>query len=318
MHAHLLPRPRAERPIAESSLTVAAERSPAELASGGQTCGGAGVAGHCGAPSCIPRTCAQVNANCGLVGDGCGGSVNCGTCPTGQSCGAFQPNSCGGNAVDAGACTGLCLKQTTCAPGATTSLSGVVLAPDGIEPLPNAVVYVPNAAVQPFTAGVSCSQCGSDVSGSPLVKAFTSANGTFSLTNVPVSANANDLIPVVIQLGRWRRQIQVHVPGCVDTALPATLTHLPKNKGEGNIPLTAIVTGSADALECVFRKMGIDDEEFTNPGSPGRIQFYKANGATISKKRDPNGHSTPDESTLWSSPSTLATYDQVIFRLRGG
>ena len=36
----------------------------------------------------MPVTCDQVGAKCGIIGDGCGGTVDCGPCPTGQSCGA--------------------------------------------------------------------------------------------------------------------------------------------------------------------------------------------------------------------------------------
>ena len=49
---------------------------------------------------------------------------------------------------------------------------------------------------------------------------------------------------------------------------------------EGDIPLTAMVTGDVDALECVLRKIGVDDAEFTTPAGGGRIQFYVANGPT--------------------------------------
>ena len=46
---------------------------------------------------CGQVTCASLNANCGLIGDGCGGTLDCGTCTTPQTCGGggtfFQ---CGG------------------------------------------------------------------------------------------------------------------------------------------------------------------------------------------------------------------------------
>lgn len=39
------------------------------------SCGGGG-----GAPPCTPTTCAAVDAECGSISDGCGGSLNCGRC----------------------------------------------------------------------------------------------------------------------------------------------------------------------------------------------------------------------------------------------
>jgi hypothetical protein len=63
---------------------------------------------HVGAPlpGCTPKTCTQLGDNCGTVGDGCGGTLNCGTCSGSQTCGGGgTPNHCG-----SGSCT-----PTTCA-----------------------------------------------------------------------------------------------------------------------------------------------------------------------------------------------------------
>ncbi len=95
---------------------------------------------------------------------------------------------------------------------------------------------------------------------------------------MPVGAN----IPLVIQLGRWRRQITITTTACVDTALTADQTRLPRTKAEGDIPHMALVSGDVDALECVLRKIGIDDSEFTNPSGTGRIHLFQGNGAKIS------------------------------------
>jgi hypothetical protein len=54
--------------------------------------------------NCTATTCSAQNANCGTLSDGCGGVLNCGTCPAGQVCGAQQNNQCG---------TGTCT-PTTC------------------------------------------------------------------------------------------------------------------------------------------------------------------------------------------------------------
>jgi hypothetical protein len=46
--------------------------------------------------ACVPASCAQLHAGCGTQGDGCGGMVDCGPCPTGQTCGGGGvPNQCG-------------------------------------------------------------------------------------------------------------------------------------------------------------------------------------------------------------------------------
>jgi hypothetical protein len=63
------------------------------------TCGGGGVPGRCGYPdagNCIPKTCAELGYNCGINGDGCGHTVNCGTCTPPAICGGGgQPSVCG-------------------------------------------------------------------------------------------------------------------------------------------------------------------------------------------------------------------------------
>ncbi|MGZ3453557.1 MAG: hypothetical protein ACXVEF_28395, partial [Polyangiales bacterium] len=58
----------------------------------GQVCGGGGTPSVCGTTvgdggGCVPTTCEKAGANCGPIGDGCGGSLDCGTCSTGLTCG---------------------------------------------------------------------------------------------------------------------------------------------------------------------------------------------------------------------------------------
>ncbi len=60
----------------------------------------AGSDGGCGL-----RSCASAGANCGPIGDGCGGVIECGSCTAPEICGgAGRPSVCGGNA---GSCTPL-------------------------------------------------------------------------------------------------------------------------------------------------------------------------------------------------------------------
>ena len=208
------------------------------------------------------------------------------------------------------ACTGLCQLQVSCPAGQTTSISGTVYAPNGTDPLPNVLVYIPNAPVDTFTAGVSCPVPGQPPSGSPLVGANTAADGTFTLVNVPVGSN----IPIVIQSGRWRRQLTV--PGtasCADTSFSA---RMPRNQSEGDIPKIAIATGSVDQIECVLRKAGIDDAEFTNPLGTGRINLYSGDGSPNAPGARIDA-STPTEAALMENIANLKQYDVLMLPCEG-
>jgi hypothetical protein len=197
------------------------------------------------------------------------------------------------------------------------------------DPVPNVLVYVPNGTVAAMTQGYatsSCPQCGADVTGDPLVSTYTDFDGTFTLSNVP-SPPAGQSVPLVIQLGRWRRQLTITSPAaCAVT--PIGDLHLPRNHTEGDIPLTAISTGAVDALECVLLKMGVDQAEFTtSTATPsGRIHIYAAGpgtelaagvgpGAYIA---NPNSHANPPaaisqpESALMATGGTYMNYDQIM------
>ena len=298
-----------------------------------QTCGGGGTPGVCGGfANCVPKTCAQLGFNCGPAGDGCGGLLQCGSCMAPEICGGGgMPGVCG--PVDAGAgCTGLCLLQQSC-PGnnVTTTITGTVFAPNGTDPLYNATVYVPNGGPAPaygvtgFTTGVHCGQCGSEISGSPLVSTLSAPDGTFQLQNVPVGMN----IPLVIQLGRWRRKITIPaVAACTNTALSAAYTPLPSNQpgsatyppawypaGGGdtadNIPLMAFSTGSVDGLECVLLKIGINQNQFSDPatqGGSGRVRFYQGEGAAGAQISG----TTPSATQLYGAGSDGGRRDQPV------
>jgi len=204
-------------------------------------------------------------------------------------------------------CKNLQCKQVKCATG-TTSVSGTVYAPTPTafgpaDPLYNVIVYVPNTTPDPFPAGVSCDKCGALASGEPVVTTLTDYKGHFTLENMPVGTD----IPLVIQVGKWRRQVVIpEVKECVDTPLSKEMTRLPRNKKEGDIPLMAIASSVYDPTECIMRKIGLDDSEFTNPTGTGRVRMYKVGGASIDG-------STPPGNTLWNSLTELKKYDIVAF-----
>jgi len=269
-----------------------------------------------GGSGCTPRTCAELGFNCGPAGDGCGGLIpSCGACNGVQICGGGGKASVCGDDVDGG-CTNLCLQQVACSNGGTTTITGTVYAPTppaylppggSPDPLYDALVYVPNAPVQAFAPGLTCDVCGAQASGDPLVSFTTGPTGKFTLTNAPCGTN----IPLVIQLGRWRRQITIpSVACCQDNALTPDETRLPRTSAEGDIPFMAIVTGYIDPIECILPKIGIDVSEFTNPGGGGRVELYKADSAGGGAVIDAN---TPLSSALYNSPAALNAHDLVIF-----
>lgn len=68
--------------------------------SGGNGGGGGsnGGGGSGGGGACVPTGCADVGAMCGSITDGCGTTLACGDCGSGQTCGGAGPNRCGTHA----------------------------------------------------------------------------------------------------------------------------------------------------------------------------------------------------------------------------
>lgn len=242
-------------------------------------------------------------------GSGGGGAASGG----GGSGGSGGSSGAGGSGGGAAGCVGLQCQQVTCSGATTTTLTGQVFAPDGITPLYNAIVYVPNTTPGPFTDGVTCDRCDGQVSGSPVVSAITDATGSFTLTNVP----AGNAIPLVVQMGKWRKQSTIDVPMCASTAVPAINTSLPRNSSEGDLPRIAIASGSADPFECLLLKVGIDPAEITIPSAakPGRINFWL--GETSPGTKMQGAVSAADPNNGLFSSATMMKYDVVILPCEG-
>ncbi len=178
------------------------------------------------------------------------------------------------SSVTPGQCTGngWNCKIDTCEGGPKTTVTAKVYDPAGKVPLYNVVAYVPNADLMPIQTGPTCDNCATPVSGSPVASALTDATGQFVMQDVPVGTN----VPLVLQIGKWRRQITLpEVKPCQDNPFDDPTTfRLPQNQAEGNIPKIALAMGGADSLECLLRRMGVADSEFTAPTGTGRINFY--------------------------------------------
>lgn len=173
------------------------------------------------------------------------------------------------------ACSGIGCKVADCASRGLppTSLSGTVTSPDGLLPLSGAAVYVPTAPLDALGDGPASRPC---ASGAPITVARTDITGHFKLDRVP----SVDNLPVVIQVGKWRRELVVPaIRECDDFALSPDQTRLPRNSVEGHLPRIAVAMGNADTLECIARSIGISDSEITRSDGTGRVQLYAGPGA---------------------------------------
>jgi hypothetical protein len=244
--------------------------------------------------------------------------------PNGNECGDGYHCTSDGQCQGDTACTGLQCNVVDCAKMnmPSTSISGTVYAPNGTLPLYGVTVYVPNSDPGPLADGAVCDRCADDLPGSPIVRAVTDEAGHFQLLDVPAGAN----IPLVIVSGKWRRQITIPaVAQCADNTLMADQTRFPKNAMEGDIPKIAISTGNADSLECLIRKLGIEDKEIGKKGDAQRIHLYTdansaGQGVSAFKAGFPGGTGTftDSASTLWNDVNNMKPYDIVILSCEGG
>ena len=94
---------------------------------------GVAIFGTC----CTPTTCQAQGKNCGSIPDGCGGSLDCGTCNAPQICGGGGTANvccplCGGTTcVDLDSDRDHCGTCGTTCPGTTTCVSGECVCPSG-------------------------------------------------------------------------------------------------------------------------------------------------------------------------------------------
>jgi hypothetical protein len=124
-----------------------------------------------------------------------------------------------------------------------------------------------------------------------------------------------------MQIGKWRRKVDMpKATACVATPADAGITRLPRNRAEGDIPQIALTTGSADPLECLLHKIGIDDSEFGVAGGPQRVHLFTGGStspASATSSFQAGNTPFPAASTIYNLDA-LKKYDVVLMSCEGG
>lgn len=205
-------------------------------------------------------------------------------------------------------CTGLACNVPKCPSGQTTVIEGDAYDPGARTKLYNVLAYVPEGDLPPLTKGATCDPCGK-IAGKTVTTALSDEKGHFRLENAP----AGDAIPVVLQVGKFRRKIIVpHVEKCTTTTIEDGEARLPKNQNEGDLPKVAAVTGAFDELYCLLTRIGIDAAEHTTPDKSGAVHIYRGQGGP-----DHLNGGAPPATALWNDVETLSQYDMVLLGCEG-
>lgn len=213
-------------------------------------------------------------------------------------------------------CSGLACQVDPCdGDPARTRVTGVVYTPKGTLPLPGVTVHIPGSPLAPLADGVACDACADGLPGDPIVATLSDTHGAFILEGVPAGKD----IPLVISVGKWRREVVIpEVVACSDNAVAAELTRLPRNQSEGHIPRIAVTTGRADTLECLLRKIGVEDGEFTPVEGPGRVNLFAGATGSVAYAAELNGGvGLPAAAALWDDLEALKRYDLVLMSCEG-
>jgi hypothetical protein len=281
-------------------------------------CGGSSGDNHSGSSSGASSGASGGSSGTNLFGGSGGGSGGSGgsgssgsgtvTCPSGVQC------------------------NVSCS-GGTTSISGVVYDPAGKNPLYNIAVYVPGAPLEALPKGVltgsdACS-CSALFKSGAVVSTTTGVDGSFKLTNAPVGMG----VPLVLQVGKWRRLVNINTTQCQDNPQPDKSLTLPSTVAAGdtndNIPDIAVSTGSADTLECLMERIGLPTSEYVaGPGGGGgHVHVYsggtgggggRGGGGVGTQEMPPMMGAPASDMNLWSSQDQLMPYDITLLSCEGG
>ncbi len=131
----------------------------------------------------------------------------------------------------------------------TTTITGKVYDPAGANALYNVMVYIPGGTEPRCRAPADEGLDGADgISVRDLRERRRSTRWSARSRTRRVSSTLEDVpvdkdVPIVIQVGKWRRQLNVDVTKkCEENEVPDRELRLPKNGTEGDMPQIAVTT----------------------------------------------------------------------------
>jgi hypothetical protein len=266
------------------------------------------------------------DANTG-TSDASDGATGPGSDDASDDTGTIAPYDAG-PPVDSGpvvACPAGLACNVKCSDGGTTSVSGTVYDPAMKNPLYNVAVYIPATPLVPLPRGVptgadACS-CPALFQSGAIQTTNTAVDGTFTLTDVPVGT----AVPLVIQVGKWRRLYTINVNACEPNPQPslAFLGTVPAGDTNDNIPDIAVSTGGADTLECLMLRIGIPTTEYVaGAATTGHVHVFSGGDDSIfggggETEVNVMAGAPASSTSLWDTQAHLMPYDIVLLSCEG-
>jgi hypothetical protein len=280
-----------------ASMSACGGSSPKNDFSGGSS-GGSGSGGSGGGSGSSSGVVGFGDDGGSSGGHGDGGTV----CPAGLQC------------------------NVQCSGGGTTSIKGAVYDPAKRNPIYGVAVYVPASPLQPLPKGVptgsdACS-CEALYKSGAVVATTTGVDGTFELDNAPVGS----AVPLVVQIGKWRKQYTIDVTACQPNQQQDKTLLLPNSVPPGdtntNMPDIAVSTGSADSLECLMTRIGLPPTEYVaGTATGGHIHVYSggnpAGGLGGAPEPTPFPAAPESDTSLWDTSDHMMPYDIVLLSCEG-
>jgi hypothetical protein len=170
--------------------------------------------------------------------------------------------------------------------------------------------------------GADACSCAALFKSGALASTTTSVDGSFTLTNVPAGGS----VPLVLQIGKWRRSLQIDVTACQANPQSDGSLTLPGTVAAGtgdNMPDIAVSTGGADSLECLMLRMGLPAAEYVAGASTGgHVHVFSGGDYGLSSagapELNPMPGAPPSSMALWDTPAHLMAYDITLLSCEGG